>query len=289
MNRFFKTDSINSAFLWLTGEIKNNPDYSVSPRGKATKEILCVLLEITNPYDRLIKNKHRKISLKYLIGEWLWYERASNLLDEIAYYSDFWKKISDDGKTVNSAYGCRIKGFYPRLGINQWEHAQEQLLEDQNTRRAVIFIASVFDMQKETKDFPCTVFLQFFIRDKQLHLICSMRSNDLILGFTYDAASFTLFQEKMLLELRQKIPDLKMGHYFHFASSMHVYQKHYKMIGKILEDPNNNLDISMPKMEDLSEIKKLQINERIIRKKLQKPLISLKDEFCRWCEGILRT
>lgn len=153
----------------------------------------------------------------------------------------------------------------------------------------MIFIASVFDMQKETKDFPCTIFLQFFIRDKKLHLICSMRSNDLILGFTYDAATFTLFQEKMLLELRQKIPDLKMGHYFHFASSMHVYKKHYKMIGKILENPDNNLDITMPKMEDLSEINKLQINEKIIRKKLIEPLIPLKDKFCCWCERILRS
>ena len=33
-----------------------------------------------------------------------------------------------------------------------------------------------------------------------------MRSNDLILGFTYDVPSFTMFQEGMLLELQITYP-----------------------------------------------------------------------------------
>lgn len=287
MNRFYKTQSINDAFLWVAKQIKNNPDFSVSPRKKTTREILSVVLEITNPYDRIVKNKHRKISLKYLVGEWLWYERASNLLNEIAYYSSFWNKISDDGKTANSAYGYRIKGCHLQPEVNQWKYAKNQLLIDKNTRRAVIFIISNSDACKKTKDFPCTMFLQFLIRDKQLHLICNMRSNDLILGFCYDAATFTIFQEKMLLELKENIPDLKMGHYFHFASSMHVYERHYKMIDDVLKNTTDNLKINMPKMDKLSEIEKLQINEEIIRTSSKKSLLPLSDKFCTWCQNVL--
>ncbi|MFC1790225.1 thymidylate synthase [Patescibacteria group bacterium] len=287
MNRFYKAQSINDAFLWAAKQIKNNPDFSVSPREMATREILSVVLQITNPYNRIVKNKHRKISLKYLIGEWLWYERASNLLSEIAYYSSFWKKISDDGQTANSAYGYRIKGCHLRPEMNQWKYVKRQLLSDQNTRRAVIFIASNSDVREKTKDFPCTMFLQFLIRNKKLHLICNMRSNDLILGFCYDVATFTIFQEKMLLELKMKIPDLEMGHYFHFASSMHAYERHYKMIDEVLKNPTDNFKIDMPKMERLSEIKKLQTNEAIIRTGSKKPLLPLNDKFCSWCQTVL--
>jgi thymidylate synthase len=91
----------------------------------------------------------------------------------------------------------------------------------------------------------------------------------------------------MLLELREKIPDLKMGHYFHFASSMHVYERHYDMIDMILKNPTDNFIIDMPRMEKLSEIEKLQVNEKIIRMGLKKPLLPLNDKFCCWCQNVL--
>ena len=46
----------------------------------------------------------REISLHYLVGEFLWYERVSNLLNEISCYSRFWNKISDNGINSNSSY-----------------------------------------------------------------------------------------------------------------------------------------------------------------------------------------
>ena len=78
-----------------------------------------------------------------------------------------------------------------------------------------------------------------------------------------------------------------MGHYFHFASSMHVYERHYEMIDKVLKNPTDNFKIDMPKMERLSEIEKLQINEAIIRTRSKKSLLPLNDKFCSWCQTVL--
>ena len=289
MHTFLTTDSINQAFIKLSDKLLRRPDFTVSPRNLETKELISVVVEVKRPRNRLITNVHRKISLKYLVGEWLWYERGSNSLDEISYYSQFWRKISDDGKTVSSAYGHRLFGYQLQFGVNQWKYAKKQLEADINTRQAILLIASPFDMVKKTRDFPCTVSLQFLIRNNKLHLVCNMRSNDLILGFTYDAASFTLFQEKMLVELQSDYPDLRMGCYYHFAASLHVYQRHYPMLQKVVSHPGESQDIKMPEIKDLQEIKKLQSNEEKIRHGQTSNLLQLTDPFCIWCQNVLRS
>ena len=91
-----------------------------------------------------------------------------------------------------------------------------------------------------------------------------MRSNDIILGLPYDYACFTLFQEKMLLELKKYYPKIKMGHYYHFASSLHIYERYYKMMENICNNYQKNKKMIIPKMNNLSEINKLQYNEKII-------------------------
>lgn len=281
------SNSINDAFINIAETLNNAPDFISSPRHYETKEILGAFIVINNPYDRLVTNVHRKISLKYLIGEWLWYERGSNSLNEIAYYSKYWRNISDNKKNVNSAYGHRLLGINPNIGINQWIWAKQQLIEGKESRRAIMFIALPSDIKKQTKDFPCTISLQFLIREDQLYLIANMRSNDLVLGFTYDAPSFTLFQEKMLLELQDHYPNLKMGKYIHMTGSMHVYKKHYDMIKNVIADKDNNLDLHMPKISDLKEINKLQYNENIIRNGAKKELKNLNDDFSNWCQDVL--
>jgi len=279
--------SVNEAFIKIAEKLYNNPEHISSPRSWETREALGAFIVINNPYDRLVNNVHRKISLKYLIGEWLWDERGSNSLSEINYYAKFWNSISDDKKTANSAYGHRILGINKFVIVNQWKWVKQQIIKDKETRRAVIFIGLPSDMKNKTKDFPCTISLQFLIRDNRLHLICNMRSNDLVLGFTYDVATVTLYQEKMLLELRKYYPKLNMGKYFHVAGSLHIYKKHYEMIKQIINDQDNNLRITMPRMGSLKEIKKLQYNESIIRENKNKKLKNLNDRFCIWCQNIL--
>ena len=55
-----------------------------------------------------------------------------------------------------------------------------------------------------------------------------MRSNDLIYGFTYDAPYFVSLQDKICLEL-----GMEKGSYNHFATNMHVYERHFEMLEDI--------------------------------------------------------
>ena len=279
--------SCNEGFLKIAEKLMTVPDADASPRGYNTREILNVTLQIKNPYARLVTNHHRKISLKYLVGEWLWYERGSDCIEEISYYSKFWNKISDDQKTANSCYGKKLFSVASGCKESQWDRAKNMLQLDSDSRRAVLLICEREDIKLSSKDVPCTMYLQFLIRGNALHLIASMRSNDLILGFTYDVPSFTMFQERMLLELQVTYPDLRMGTYTHHVGSMHVYEKHYLLLSQILKDKHNNLPLKIPRMRNIREIPLLQENEKRIRKGQGAFLLQLQDDFCKWCQDVL--
>ena len=43
-----------------------------------------------------------------MVAELVWMLRGSDSVDEIAHYMSGWKNFSDDGVTLNGAYGKRI-------------------------------------------------------------------------------------------------------------------------------------------------------------------------------------
>ena len=51
----------------------------------------------------------RNVSLNYMAAELLWYLSGRNDVEFISRYASLWKRISDDGKTNNSAYGYILK------------------------------------------------------------------------------------------------------------------------------------------------------------------------------------
>lgn len=83
--------------------------------------------------------------------------------------------------TKAMAYGPRIN-----LRIQNIIHA---LREDPLTRQAVLFIG--VPENGPTSDLPCTVTIQFLIRDETLHAVVSMRSWDLCRGLPYDLMMFS--------------------------------------------------------------------------------------------------
>lgn len=194
-----------------------------APRGLAIKELIDCNIEITNPLDRIIQTPDRKTNVSYAFGELLWYLSGRNDLKTIGYYSTRMVSFSDDGLTLNSAYGYRIFGHHPMIGFDQWAHVKKLLTEDPDSRQAIIHLHTPND--KKTKDEVCTLSLQFLIRAGKLQMITTMRSNDIVLGFTYDVFSFTMLQEMMAYELKVEI-----GSYFHKVGSMHIYERDFNLL-----------------------------------------------------------
>lgn len=168
----------------------------------------------------------RNLSASYLFGEWLWYFTGRNDVDFISKFGSMWKNLSDDGKTNNSAYGYIMM---KKFGFDQIEKIIELLKSDPNSRRAVININIPNEKVIETKDEPCTIALQFRIRNNKLYCTAMMRSNDIWFGFPYDVAFFT--------ELQMYVADrlgVDYGEYTHFAVSLHLYEKDIDKIKDVI-------------------------------------------------------
>ena len=229
--RTFK--DFTSAYLYLAEEIRDDYDYISSPRGMKVKEKLGIRFEITNPRHRIPYVPARKFKIQYMIAETLWYLSGNNETKWISNYAPFWNDISDDGTTANSVYGARIFGPHPRISsgnLNQWEYVVNELRNDPDSRRAMIHIRTPDDSIIGAKDVPCTIALQFFIRDNKLHQVATMRSSDLVLGISYDVPAFTFLQELMANEL-----GVELGTYIHVSNSLHVYERHFEMLDEILD------------------------------------------------------
>jgi thymidylate synthase len=224
--------NFTEAYYDLIDRIYNNYEYKCSPRGQETREVLNVSFELADPRNRLPYIPERKFSLTYNTAEILWYLLGERSTAWIAYYGSAWSDISDDGTTANSAYGARIFRTHERVAggrFTQWDYIISELKRDRDSRRAVVHIRVPNDSIDAVKDVPCTLSLQFLIRDDALHLIVDMRSNDIIYGLGNDLPAFTFMQELMAFEL-----GVKVGRYMHNSHSLHVYEKHYGMCERIL-------------------------------------------------------
>lgn len=248
----FKSDSFSDCYVDLIRHVYEKPEFESAPRGLKIRECLGVKFQIMNPLDRLLYVPGRNFSITYTIAENLWYLLGENDTSWITNYAPFWGNISDDGVTANSAYGARIFKPHPRIdnGMQtQWELAFNELKRDKDSRRAVIHIHTPEDARVAVKDVPCTLTLQFLVRDDQLHMIVSMRSSDLILGITYDIPAFTIFQELMALKL-----GVGIGTYTHVSNSLHIYERDFKMCEEIL-DSGHTTGPEMPRMSSEPNVK----------------------------------
>lgn len=246
--------SFTEAYHELLQDVYESPDFVSAPRGQKIREKLGVSFKITNPLDRLPYVAKRDFSIAYYIAESLWYLSGSESTSWIANYSSFWKSISDDGMTANSAYGSRIFRPHRRIAStvspnwSQWQYVIEELMSDSDSRRAVIHIRSPQDSILARKDVPCTLTLQFFLRNDKVHMITSMRSSDIILGIAYDVPAFTLFQEILASELSSRLNrEIGVGEYMHTSNSLHIYEKHFGMAESIISSARAK-SVEMPKI-----------------------------------------
>lgn len=239
-NEFCQAKDIDEAWEYWYDMIKPSKGEKTeeSRDGAVVGEVINATTVIEDPTRCILKSPIRKLPMRYMVGELLWYLSGQNTLKSIQTITSAWDRMSDDGETVNSNYGWCIKH---KFGFNQWEYVRDLLRKDPNTRQAVIHIKTAENsIENPTKDMNCTVALQFFIRSKKapmhakrmtdksqyepkLYMSVYMRSNDLWMGFPNDVFQFTAMQILMAMEL-----GVGVGAYTHHAGSLHLYERDYE-------------------------------------------------------------
>mgnify|MGYP001576707965 CR=1 FL=1 len=268
MSFFLSEDNLEKIHRLLISEIVDVPDFESAPRGKPIREIIVCSFELTNPRNRIITSPARAANYGFGVGELCWYVRGDRDLETMRYYNKRMTQFSDDGITINSAYGNRI--FKNRWGgsaggmapVSQFDLVIEELKKDPDSRRAVMHINEPTDLLRAvehgSKDVPCTMSLQLLIRDRKLHMHVLMRSNDVVWGMPYDVFSFTSLQEAFLYGLQAAgVPVDDLGSYHHTAGSMHLYEPHYEMArvvrGEDIPTPSPMKPFTLDGLKQLAE------------------------------------
>lgn len=232
-----KGNDIDEVLYKTSKELIKAPVYS--PRGQKTKELIKPQLVIENPELCVITNKGRKFSLDYLNAEINWYLSGEKSIKKIKEYASMWENIANKKGEINSNYGEIVwKQQLDNFKGNQYNWVIEQLTKDKDSRQAIIN----FNQPKHksnTKDFVCTTSTQYLIRNNKLLSFTDMRSNDLIYGFCYDFPFFSYLQNKIHKKLKQKYSNLEIGKNIHSATSLHVYEKHFKLLENIINQYDN--------------------------------------------------
>ena len=238
-------NNFSNTFINTIGEIESNGSIS-QPRDLKVKELIYGQLEIdsTQPFANFID---RKFNWKYFAGELAWYLNRNNDIDYINQFSNFWKNITNpNSNEINSNYGTLLFGDQLLWCLNS-------LKSDKNTRQAIAFLNQPKFQFEGNKDFVCTMYLNFFIRDNKLNMKVQMRSNDIFYGLTFDAPFFAFVHQHMFLWLKETYPSLRLGTYTHFADNIHFYKHHFELADKIkvngVEDSQYSMQISNPFFE----------------------------------------
>lgn len=237
MNTF---NSVKQALIAL----QSAPIYN--PRGCETKELLFVSFKV-NDNEVYLNYPSRKLKFSYIKDEIQWYLKANKYDTSIAEKAKIWKALINTDGSISSHYGSIIFN-------GQFVECANTLLNDFDTRRALIYIGDNDNLNSDSKDKRCTCYLQFMIRENKLHMICSMRSNDAIFGLGNDLPFFSFVHNLMYNYIKGSGFDyLEKGDYIHCANSFHVYKRHYKMLDKIVKEQTDITKIP-PKIESKEEV-----------------------------------
>jgi thymidylate synthase len=202
-----------------------------SPRGKQIRELLCHRSIVDMNYPCVTVNA-REMGFRFLMAEAAWILSGDNRVSTISPYAKAISKFSDNGYVFQGAYGPRV--------TEQLRYVTETLMGDMFSRQAVINIWR--ENPRDSRDIPCTLSLQFLIREDKLnrlrlHVIATMRSSDLWLGWVYDVFNFSMIAAWVALRLREMSEGakvLELGNLYLTAGSQHIYSTNDDGIWKCL-------------------------------------------------------
>jgi len=206
-----KFNNATEAFDYLLDKIRlDGVDFN------GTKALFNVGFYMEDPSQKIITNKERKFSEKYAESEWLWYISGDRSVERLGAIHGkippIWLRMADENGNVNSNYGWQWKRN------NQLYKVIAMLENNPSTRQATISIYDGKEIDRYSKDTPCTYAVQFTILDNKLCMSVLMRSNDLWYGFCNDQYQFASLQQMVADSL-----SIETGWYYHYAHNMHLY------------------------------------------------------------------
>lgn len=167
------------------------------------------------------------VNQEYVQHELDWYLSCSlNVNDIPGGPPKIWQQVATEDGLINSNYGWCI--FHPDNGM-QYQAVKTELLSNPYSRRAImIYNRPSMHMDYNyngMSDFMCTNAVQYLYRKQKLNAVVQMRSNDVVFGYKNDYA-----WQKFVLDTLAKDLEVPAGDIIWNAGSLHVYERHFKLV-----------------------------------------------------------
>ena len=144
-----------------------------------------------------------------------------------------WEYAANAHGEINSNYGLLI---WSEKYFNQFDRVVQELDKNPDGRRATMIYnrPSIWAEYNENgkSDFICTNAVTYYIRDKKLHAVVQMRSNDVVFGYKNDYA----WQREVMVHLIDRYLDLnifgelELGDIYWQVQNLHVYERHFNLV-----------------------------------------------------------
>lgn len=198
-----------------------------------------------NPRERVIFFPERDANPFFHLMESVWMLAGRNDVAVISPFSENISQYSDDGVTMNGAYGKRWRKWfnpYPNHHPSEWStlsfkrpdqifRIAEALRDNPTCRRQVLTMYDpVHDPFIETKDVPCNTQAYFRIgHHGRMDMTVLNRSNDMIWGcYGANVVHFSYLQEIVAL-----LAGREVGYYWQVSNDLHVYEKHFNLVEQL--------------------------------------------------------
>lgn len=205
-----------------------------------TRELHPALVQIQDPLKRTLLYPKRGNNPFASVAETLWVLAGRDDMEYLSKFLPRAKNFSDDGTTWRAAYGKRLRKVMVEVEygcgmeeVDQIIWIYNMLKNDPNSRQAVM---TLWDPRYEclvekTKDYPCNNWIHFMVRDDKLDCEVVIRSNDAIWGYS----GINVYEWTVLQEMLAHCLGVGIGEYYHYASSLHIYERHYDKARELIE------------------------------------------------------
>jgi len=168
----------------------------------------------------IVANASRKPNKKFMFAEALYIVTGQS---DVRHLEKAIKKFGD----YSDLYPLQ-QGSYGPPFVEQLRYVVETLRDNPESRQAVMTIWR--PNPRKSKDIPCTLSLQFLIRNEELNTIVTMRSSDAFTGLIYDMFCFSAMSAVVRSYLYDKVP---LGTCWINAGSSHLYNRDSDRITKL--------------------------------------------------------
>jgi thymidylate synthase len=257
--------SSEEGYLQLLKDTFNDGEKRITRNGIVISRFAC-MVNFKNIEDCFPLITTKKMFFRGIVEELLWFLRGSTNAKELQckgihiwdgnssreYLDSIGKQEYADGE-LGPVYGWQWKKFGKcyhdngsagsSAGIDQIKYVIEELLKDNNSRRAVLSAWNPVDLDKMALP-PCHILYVFYKNKEGISCHMTMRSSDLFLGLPFNIASTALLTHIIAKVLHMKPCEISLS-----LCDAHIYEEHIEKVNIQLQKET----YKMPSLQIMKE------------------------------------